>query len=248
MKKWLILLLLCFIPVIVYGKFQYYPLENFTDGLNSKIDPTRIGLAEVQATENMLFNEIGCPQKRNFGISHWSSIPSGNEPTFGYTFKRLDGTIYFIVSDGYTIWATQDSLNYDTLITGLDNSYPIEAAVYFNLCWIVNGSNSNMYTDGDTIYLCNGVYTGIDDTVTPDIPICKHIAVSKNVIFMGNTAAAPSRIYFSELAKIPYKNDAWIRYKDIIPDDGEEIRALVPYNRALIIFKDRHLYPLFGED
>lgn len=75
-------------------------------------------------------------------------------------------------------------------------------------------------------------------------PHAQYVASHKNYLFVANSSANPSRLYFSDLLDI----EDWpaLNFIDISPNDGDWITGILPYDDYLLIAKNRSIWLLLG--
>jgi len=130
----------------VKTEFTFGPWEN---GINEQADPGVLGPGDLRAAFNLLFDEVTGLATKRLGNKPVAINPIGYVPAkFGYVFKKTDGTEYFIISDGETIYYSTDLVTFTLLITGLDETAYLQFETAENKCWIFNGTDPDMWFDG----------------------------------------------------------------------------------------------------
>lgn len=142
------------------------PLGPWEAGINEKVLPSLLGSDELKGAANMLFDEIPGAATKRLGSQVIVALPSGNPPKFDFVFKKTDGTEYWLLSDGVTLYVTTNATTFTQLITGLDSTAFLQFDTAENKCWITNGSNYVMWYDGSVLVLMDRTADGTTDALT----------------------------------------------------------------------------------
>lgn len=137
-----------------------FSLGPWVDGINEKMDSGRLGVSNLRAAYNLLFDEIPGIATKRLGIKEVALLPSGLPARFGYVFKKNDGTEYLLLSDGAKIYKTTDLVTLTLLntVADLDNTAYLVFETAENRCWIFNGTDYDMWYDGTNFVIMDKEY------------------------------------------------------------------------------------------
>ncbi len=241
MKKLLVGLLICSLALTAQAaldktvKFSFF---NNSGGLNNKLSPIVIEDNEASDLQNVNFTLGGAIRKRNGYSSDNNAFVAGST-TGMYQYNLADGDSFLIVTGGDKIYKYDDFDGTPDDITGgvtiaSNSSVLFDFTTANDVLLATNQTNPVKTWDG-------GAGTVSDLAAAPQ---GKYIEFHKNIVFIANTSANPSRIQFSNIAdEETWTSTDWI---DISANDGTEITGLVVLLDTLYIFKNDSIYRLSG--
>lgn len=215
-----------------------YRFNNF-NGLNTKSDRTLIEDNQARAILNIDFKNIGEISKRP-GYAKWGTAIAGStgiQSMYTFTYNGGANTKH-IVTSGTKVYVYNSSTDvYDELDTGYTTGLKFNFITFKDYCIWVNGTDVAKKYDGTTVTTLGG---------TP--PVCKYIMLHKNYVFMAGAADYPSRLYYSKLDD----HETWYPtagagFFDVNPDDNDHIEGLAVLRDALVIYKSKKAYLLYGD-
>ena len=237
------LLLLTFISIIAYsqgGGLNVYQINNFKGGLNTRIDPILLDDSQTPESRNILFDE-GSGLFSHTDIDVVASLPvaQDNKIISSYVYKKDDGSIFYIVQVGSTVYYTQELNNnsiWTVIKTGLSTAYPVKYATHFNKCWMTNGTNDVFSFDGS------------NTTDYSFIPHGKYILSSDNRLWVASTPDMPSSVWFSRISVDPSTTDTWPadNQLNIGLGDGQVITSIKEVGNIITVFKENSIYGIIG--
>ncbi len=211
--------------------------RNFNGGLNT-IDNTVL-MSENQSPDmaNMYLDETTGVTKRK-GCELKSTLPSGKQARVMYNYKQIGGNDYIIATDCENIYHSTDGITWTLLLGNLDDNFVPQFETFENLLWITNGFNTVRTWDGTTI---------LDKTF---IPKGKLIKLHKSALWVASTDDDPSIVYFSDNLQDVTTSAAWsaLNSIDVNSNDGERILAIYPFLNSLLVFKNKSIYVIRGDD
>lgn len=142
------------------GNTLEVPLGPWVEGINEKKEAGTLTATELRAAANVLFDEVPGQTTKCPGSLVAALMPSGTPAKYGYRFIKTDGTELLLVSDGETIYSTEDLVTFTELITGLDDTAYIEFDTAEGRCWITNGSDPVMWYDGTNFVVMDREHSG----------------------------------------------------------------------------------------
>jgi hypothetical protein len=225
---------------------------DFSGGLNNYTASIYLNNNESPRLMNVVIDEpLGELRQRN-GWQTCGHTPSGNTVTALFNYNKNNGAKYLIVSDNISVWQTDNCSDFTLIWTGLDtNSIPHFKTIYDNL-WVVNGSTFPVVWNGSTASQLDGV------APRPLAPKAKYIEFWKSRVFLGNSAADPSAVYFSQLTDLKTgqvldpatSTNAWSNTSNLIyfsRDDGSVLYGIKVYRDNLYSWKETGISRLVFE-
>jgi hypothetical protein len=217
-----------------------YPTEGIIRSaqLNDTVTPEN----SLQVAVNMNFDRVGAWQTRP-GIATFGANAGGKVISLG-TLNRIDGTRRIFMQSGTTISMWVGS--WSAIRSGLSSQNKARFSQFLGYTWMVNG-----VTGGDTVMTSAG---GAFSTtyVPPTLPKGTYIQAG----FDGRVWVADAEndaVYFTDqvqfVAPATYSltfNLATNFIQNFSPQDGETITGLCRVPRALLVFKQNHIYRIYG--
>lgn len=220
------------------NKRRAYVHRKFHGGLNVKDSPMEIDASQSPDEQNMVGTAKGAIATRS-GCVRYTPIPIGaGGVTWGIEWRMDDGSVHRLAAfnDGTEIRKEGDTPGvYDTVLrSGLTAGTRIRAAGFRNKLYLVNGADTNMVYDGETI-----------EDMPGDPPIASLIAVRGYFLFLAGDPENPSKLYHSGLDD----PESWpgTHYIMISDGDGDRITGLAEFGNELVIWKQRKMFKLLGD-
>lgn len=216
--------------------FKSWPVIDFTGGLNNKFEDNLIKDNQCSDVQNCIAPTVGRLQKRKGqAYLNAAAIGTGVLGLHGYyygdpvTSRKLiavfnDGTAYY--------WNPGTSAFVSTGKTGLSTTAQVLFATCVNYMVGMNGVNAPWKYDGTTASaLANAPATGKSPVLHYEKLFC---IVDADTINWSDNFAPESW---------PAVNTA-----DFDKGDGDELSALYPYRRTLLVCKKRGIHKLTGSE
>lgn len=226
--------------------------RDFTGGLNFRKDVFQLADNETPDCLNVDFDQRGGVRLRG-GTEFWGTqkFVNGIRMLMAYetsAFKRL------ISADGNNTWYSDGTADWTLIqahpITGAET---VNGVVYNNLLFVQRPISQVLRWDGTTATTLGVAWS--EDIAAPtsgNMPIAKHITTHLGSVWVANIITdqltlnnEPSRVRWSH----PGRAQAW-RSKDYIDIDvgerSDEITGLTSFGDALIVFKRKAVYAIFG--
>ena len=219
--------------------------RDFSGGLNNFSASVALAPNESPSLLNVVIDEPPSAITQRNGYQSCGSIPSGNTATNLYEFSRNDGSRNLIATDNRSVWSTADCTNWVLVSTGLPaTSFPRFATIN-NKLWIVNGSNHPIVWDGISTTTLDGT------NGSPLAPATKYITFWKSRVWLANSTADPSGVYFSALVDNAgnildpaTSSGAWSNINNLIyfdRDNGSPIYGMKIYRDNMYVFKENNI-------
>jgi len=175
-----------------------------------------------------------------------SSPGSTSITVFGMTGVRYYNDFLYAQQANGDVYSW-DGANWTSRRTGLKVNNKARFAQFLNYLWMVNGD----FDDGDPIATSNGGAFGTD-MVPADFPGGDFISAG----FEGRVwvvVKATDTIYYTDIVQFAPPSTYSLTFdlstnfiKNFSPQDGESITALMRVPRALLVFKENHIYRIYG--
>jgi hypothetical protein len=216
-----------------------YPTEGVirTAQLNDTVTPEN----SVQLAINMNFDQVGSVQTRN-GMATYATTLGGSVTSFG-TLNIQGGIKRLYAQFGTTIQ------NWDGVVWATKRTTTVTTKARFsqwlNKLYMVNGTDPLQCSDGGNFAATAGF---VPATV---MPVGDYISVGfEGRIWIANQAS--DAVYYSDIVQFTPPSTYSITYtatnflKNFSPQDGESITGLFRVPRALLVFKQNHIYRIYS--
>jgi hypothetical protein len=216
-----------------------------TSQLNDTVTPEN----SVQLAVNLHFDQIGSNSTRP-GVSTYATTLAGEVGSFGSLNVHGSATKYLFARVGTTIQSLNTTTgNWTAVRTSLTGSGKARFSQFLNRTWMVNGNA------GDAIKTSNG---GTFDTT--DVPATFPKADFIEAGYGGRVWIADSSkdiLYYTDIVQsadginytTPLTFDITENFiSKFSPQDGESITGLFRVPKALLLFKQNHIYRVYGVD
>ena len=219
-------------------KIEVY--EDWSGGLNTASEKGKIPNNQASYIRNLYIDEVwGQLTKRN-GYVQMGSTSSISKVSFMFSYKKEDGTKYFIVSDSSQVYATQDFNTYIFIASNLVTTSNLQATQVRNKVWFTNGQDNIFTWDGATKQSISYVPKG------------EYIAYYHERVWIYDDATA--LLSFSALTSTdativaPDDTRAWKATNALYigRGDGQNGTGLFVYNGLLYAMKEGSIYPIYG--
>jgi len=220
-----------------------YPTEGIirTASLDDQVSPGN----SCQLAVNMNFDRVGGVQTRN-GISLLADLV---DPIISMGAFNSDTPLYRILvqagTGGVVIYSVDPFTGSFSGVLTMANGNKVRYAQYLNLTWIASG------IDGEPIKTFDGASFGTTQ-VPSGFPKGDYIQAG----FEGRVWVAQKNtgvVYYTDIVQFTPPStysltfDAATNFiKNFSPQDGEQITALFTVPRALLVFKQNHIYRVYG--
>lgn len=216
--------------LITEGAVSEYraPLDTVTESLNWKFN--RIGAATSRDGTTLLGNQLSGD---TLGLHEFRDSGAG---TNNQLLMVNDNTLYYLSSNSWT-----------SKRTGLTVGAKARFTTFLDFVWMVNNENPTAIWDGNpsNSFVTSGNVSGA--------PVGKFIENFRSRVWILGNNDYPDRVWFSSLPSsvttpvvtwdTSVTTGDWI---NISPQDGENITGGIRTRKALLVFKNNHIYPIFS--
>jgi hypothetical protein len=224
-----------------------YPTEGVIR--SAQLDDNVCPENSVQLAINMNFDRIGTISSRP-GVATYATAQAGSIGSFGTLNSQSSSTKYLFARIGTTIMALNSTTGaWASVRTGLTGTGKARFSQFLNRTWMVNGNG------GDAPKTSNG---GTFDTT--DVPGTFPKADFIQAGFDGRVwiaDAAKDILYYTDIVQStngtsyvsPLTFDITANFiSTFSPQDGESITGLFRVPKALLVFKQNHIYRVYSAD
>lgn len=205
--------------------------------------------SSVELAVNAHFDTIGSITTR-LGMATYATTLAGSVKSFGTLNSQSSTVKYLFAHVGDTVQALHSGTGtWAAVETGMTGSGKARFSQFLNRTWMVNGSS------GDDPVTSNG---GAFDTT--DVPATFPKADFIEAGFDGRVWVADAStdiLYFTDIVQstdgtsyvTPLTFDITVNFiSKFSPQDGESITGLFRVPKALLLFKQNHIYRVYGID
>lgn len=192
----------------------------------------------VELSLNLHTDTIGSLKLRK-GTTLLGSALGTSAPVLGITnYRNNAGTTYKALAKSGTKVFEYAGSSWSDSRTGLVSASKARFTNFVDYTFMVNGTGSN----GDAIQTYSGSSWGT--TNTGSLPRGDLIENYRSRIWVGD--ASVDKLYYSDVVSTSNTISGGSSFIQISPADGEKMRGLKRTSRALLVFKENHIYRVFN--
>ncbi len=223
-----------------------YPTEGVIRSaqLNDTVTPEN----SVQLAVNMNFDRIGAMTTRD-GIATYATTLGGSVTAFGTLNSQSSSTKYLFAQVGSTIQALNSTTHaWASVRTGLTGSAKARFSQWLNYTWMVNGNA------GDAVQVSNGgSFSAVAGIVPANFPKADFIQAGFDARIWIANSATDFLYYTDQLTSTDGINYNAVTFTladnfqtGFSAQDGESITGLFRVPKALLLFKQNHIYRIYS--
>lgn len=221
------------------NKLEKFPFGNYNNGIvrEAAVDSTLVPQNTVQFAQNVNFDVIGGIQLRN-GLTLLGSQIASSTPVYGMAnYRNNAGTAYqALAMVGQSVYAYRSSA-WQEVRSSLSSGSKARFTNFVDYTFMVNGnSNQSLKT-----YNGSGVF---GTTNVANLPKGDFIENYRSRIWVADSAT--DKVYYSDVVNTDNTISGGAEYIQVSPQDGEKITGLKRHSRALLVFKNNHIYRIFS--
>lgn len=217
--------------------------SDFSGGLNADASPTTLELNQALDLDNVILLPKSGFKKRNGNSTYNSSAMASGAAVHGLGYYRQsDGDEWLMAITGTALFKSEFDGTMDTITgsltitTGQDNIWTYEQMN--DIAIFVGGNRA-----ADVPIKWSGSGNGAALGGTP--PVGKFCIKGNNRLFIGNTVANPSRIYWSILGNPEDWSGSGSGSQDVSTNDKDQlVGAVLLSNDHLLVFKQNSIHEL----
>ena len=222
---------------------QTFTLPELKNGIvrEAAVDEFIVPKDSVELAINMHFDRIGAVMRRPGVTKLGDTISSGN-PVLGMgVFRNNAGTVHAALAKVDTVVYANTGSGWTSVRTGLTASTKARFTTFADYVYMVNGNNTN--NNGAAL----GTWSGsgsFGTTNDGDLPDGDFIENYRSRIWVADNSV--DKVYYSDVVATNNAITGGTSFIQISPNDGEKITALKRHSRALLVFKQNHIYRIFS--
>lgn len=199
------------------------------------VDETLASPETLQLAVNMNFDRIGAAQLRNGLTLLGANID--NAAVYGMAnYRNNAGTTYRLLAKVNEKVHSFNGTNWSEVRTGLTSSSKARFTNFIDLTYMVNGNA------GATVSTFNGTTFG--STNIGSLPKGDFIENYRSRIWVADSST--DKVYYSDVVSTSQTISGGTSFIQVSPQDGEKITGLKRHSRALLVFKQNHIYRIFS--
>lgn len=217
------------------------PIPPFQNGMirEAALDENLVPNDTVELSLNLHSDRIGALQLRP-GITLLGARVA-SDPILGMTnFINNAHTISKAIAKSGTVVYGYAGSTWDSIRTGLSSTSKARFTNFVNRTYMVNGNANQAIAS----YTGTGSFT--DNANTGSLPKGDFIENYRSRIWDADSST--DKVYYSDVVATDGTISGGTSFIQISPQDGERITGLKRYPRALLVFKNNHIYRIFSTD
>jgi hypothetical protein len=218
---------------------QKLPLPQYQNGMvrPAAVDETIAPKDSVAFSMNLNFDRIGAVQRRP-GTTLLGAQITDNTPITGMGFFRNNaGSIFAVLAKvGATVYAYTGS-SWASVRTSLTASGKARFTNLVDYVFMVNGRGNEVCSTWPGS-------SSFGSTNVASLPKGDFIENYRSRIWIADSLT--DKVYYSDVVTTSQTITGGTSYIQISPADGERIRGLKRHPRALLVFKENHIYRIFS--
>ena len=220
-------------------KIPAFPLAFTKDGIirNAALDDVLSPENTCQMALNFNFDQIGVYTLRK-GITRLGGIVELNKAVLGMTnYRNNAGNNYKLLAKLDTDVYAYDGSSWVSVRNTLTASSKARFTNFVDYVFMVNGNGNQ------TCATYNGSGS-FGSTNVASLPAGDFIENYRSRIWVGDSAS--DKLYYSDVVTTSNTITGGTEFIQISPQDGEKITGLQRYSRALLVFKQNHIYRVYN--
>lgn len=192
----------------------------------------------VELSLNLHGDTIGALKLRK-GMTLLGSAVSAGNPVLGIgNYRNNAGTAYRALAKAGTKAFAYDGSNWSEIRDGLVSASKMRFTNFVDYTFMVNGSGSN----GNALRTYDG--TTVAGVNVASLPQGEFVENYRSRIWVGD--ASTDKLYYSDVVSTSNTITGGTSFLQISPQDGEKMTGLKRTSRALLVFKQNHIYRVFN--
>jgi len=210
------------------------PISNLGIVRESAVDEATTSPESVELAINLNFDRIGAVQLRSGLTLLGSQIGSSAVLGMG-NYRNNTGTIYGLLAKVDSVVYNYDG-SWNAVRTGLGANTKMRTTNFIDLMYMVDGHS------GSVVSTYNGTTFG--STNIGSLPKGDFIENYRSRIWVADSAT--DKVYYSNVVSTSQTITGGTDFIQVSPQDGENITGLKRHPRALLVFKQNHIYKIYS--
>lgn len=203
----------------------------------SAVDDVLVPENTCQMAQNLNFDRIGAITLRN-GLTALGAAPEASQTVLGMTnYRNNAGTNYKLLAKLHSeVWMYNGS-TWASVRGGLTTSSKARFTNFVDYTFMVNGNGN----EACQTYNGSGSFGTTNAT---DLQKGDFIENYRSRIWIANSVT--DKVYYSDVVNTNNTISGGTSFIQVSPQDGESITALKRHSRALLVFKQNHIYRIYS--
>lgn len=199
------------------------------------VDELMVPENTVQEAVNLHFDRIGAVTLRKGLTLLGSQIADGTAVLGIGNYRNNAGTTYRALAKVGTAVYAYNGSSWSAVRSGLGASTKARFTNFIDLTYMVNGNA------GSGVQTYNGSSFGTSNVGS--LPAGDFIEQYRSRVWVGDSAT--DKLYYSNVVSTSNTITGGTEFLQISPQDGEKMTGLKRHPRALLVFKNNHIYRVF---
>jgi len=212
-------------------------INDFSGGLNTRMESSLIGPNETPNVSNIVFDENGTLMPRRGSVQ---VATVGDGPLYSQCeFRESNGRVWHIVQSSDTVQVSQSrsTSTWTVIARGINRDVPLAYASIGGRVYMSNGTDDVISWD-----------SAVGLTTHTYIPRGRYLMVADQRLYVSGVYGSPSWVFFSRAGALPNDADSWPAENiiSVNEDDGDDITGMALHLGRKVIAKRGAIYVVAG--
>ncbi len=220
-------------------KIQPFQLQYCQNGMvrSSAVDDVLVPENTCQMALNLNFDRIGAVVSRN-GLTALGDTVEASQAVLGMAnFRNNAGTNYRLLAKLNANVYSYDGASWSSVRSSLTPSSKARFTNFVDYTFMVNGNGNQACAT----YNASGNFGVVN---VASLPAGDCIENFRSRIWVADNSS--DKVYYSDVVSTSNTITGGASYIQVSPQDGEKITGLKRHSRALLVFKQNHIYRIFS--
>lgn len=199
------------------------------------VDEILTSSESVELALNLNFDRIGAVELRN-GLTLLGTRIANSTVLGMSNYRNNTGTVYGLLAKVDANVYNFNGTSWDIVRSSLSASSKARFTNFLDLTYMVNGNN------GSVVATYNGTTFG--STNVGSLPAGDFIENYRSRIWVADSST--DKVYYSAVVSTSQTISGGTDFIQVSPQDGENITGLKRHPRALLVFKQNHIYKIYS--
>lgn len=201
------------------------------------VDDVLVPENTAELAQNLHFDKIGTLTLRS-GLTLLGSSPGASDAVLGMAnYRNNAGTNYKLLAKVNSDVYAYNGSSWSSVRTGLTTTSKARFTNFVDYTFMVNGNGNEVCKT----YNGSGSFGTTNAT---DLQKGDFIENYRSRIWIANSAT--DKVYYSDVVTTSNTITGGTAFIQVSPQDGENITALQRHSRALLVFKQNHIYRIYS--
>lgn len=220
------------------SKLQKITLPSNQGGIvrEAAVDETLTPLNTAEFIKNLHCDRIGALTLRPGVTLLGTQVESGKNVLGMSNYRNNAGSTKRLLAKIDTNVYDYDGSSWNSVRSGLTASSKARFTNFIDLTYMVNGNGNEVCSTFDG--------SNFGSSNVGDLPKGDYIENYRSRIWVGDKAT--DKLYYSDVVNTDQTITGGTSFIQVSPQDGEQLTALARHPRALLAFKNNHIYRIFN--